>query len=143
MDQIIVGVDTSDASRRAVEFAASRARTFGDGLVVVHVIPWSPFSFNTPTENEERPARKEAEVAAAREQIIDPLEKLAAEAGVPVESIIRHGHPAETLAEIADEKRARHIVVGRTGDSGLRKRLFGGIPSHLVQVSSVPVTVVP
>lgn len=143
MDQIIVGVDTSDASRRAVEFAASRAKTFGDGVVVVHVIPWSPFSFNTPTENEERHARKEAEIAAAREQIVDPLEKVASEAGVPVETVIRHGHPAETLAELAEELPAQHIVVGRTGDSGLRERLFGGIPSHLVQVATVPVTVVP
>ena len=143
MDQIIVGVDTSDASRRAVDFAASRAKTFGDGLIIVHVIPWSPFSFNTPTENEERHQRKEQEIAAAREQVVEPLVAAAKESGVPVEMVIRHGHPAETLNDLAGEHEARHIVVGKTGDSGLKERFFGGVPSHLVQMATVPVTVVP
>lgn len=143
MDQIVVGVDTSDTSRRAVEFAAARAREYDAGLIVVHVIPWSPFSFNTPTENEERHQRKEAETAAAREQVTDPVVAALADVDVPVEVVIRHGHPGETLGEIAEEHKAVHIVVGRTGDSAMRERFFGSTASRLVHSAPVPVTVVP
>ena len=35
------------------------------------------------------------------------------------------------------------IVVGRTGDSRVKRALFGSIPGHLVHESTIPVTVVP
>ncbi len=143
MDQIVVGVDTSDTSRRAVQFAVARAKEYEAGLVVVHVIPWSPFSFNTPSENEHRHQRKEAELAAAREQVTDPIVAAIKDSGVPVEVVLRHGHPAETLGELAEQHKAVHIVVGRTGDSAMRERFFGSTASRLVHFSPVPVTVVP
>jgi nucleotide-binding universal stress UspA family protein len=34
-------------------------------------------------------------------------------------------------------------VLGRTGDSRVRRALFGSLPAHMVQVAPVPVTVVP
>ena len=55
----------------------------------------------------------------------------------------RHDERVHVLEEIAREHRARLLVVGRTGDTGLRERIFGGLPSHLVQSSEVPVVVVP
>jgi nucleotide-binding universal stress UspA family protein len=34
-------------------------------------------------------------------------------------------------------------VVGRTGERGLRERIFGGVTGKLVAAASVPVTIVP
>ena len=62
MTSVLVGVDASAASRRAVDFAAQRALMLHNDLVIAHVIPWSPFSFNTPSENEERHVRKAQEL---------------------------------------------------------------------------------
>ena len=75
---VIVGIDGSEPSRRAVDFALSLAESQGVGLVVAHVIPWSPYSFNTPTENEERGERKQQELRAATTQIIEPAVEVAA-----------------------------------------------------------------
>jgi len=112
-------------------------------MVIVHVIQWSPFSFNTPTENEHRHAQKAAEILAAQEQVIDPLAALAKEAGVPHEVVVTHGDPVDTIMKILDERHSDHIVLGRTGDSRVRQAIFGSTPGHLVQVAPVPVTVVP
>ncbi len=143
MSEILVGVDRSEQSRRAVAFAAERARQLGGSVLVVHVIPWSPFSFNTPEDNEHRSTRRAEEIAAATEQIVEPLGALAREEGVDVETLIQHGDPVDTLIEIAKRRSSGHIVLGRTGDSRVKRVLFGSTPSHVVQLATVPVTVVP
>lgn len=143
MPEILVGVDRSEQSRRAVEFAADRAQQLDRTVLVVHVIPWSPFSFNTPEDNEHRSTRREEEIAAARDQIVDPMAALVREKGVQVEALIQHGDPVDTLIEIANQRASDHIVLGRTGDSRVKRVLFGSTPSHVVQLATVPVTVVP
>jgi nucleotide-binding universal stress UspA family protein len=139
---VLVGVDNSDASRRAVEFARDRAEALGVSVVLVHVIPWSPYSFNTPEENEERPRRREAELRGAREQVLEPAMALVGDA-VPCIPIARHGDRAELLNAIAREYNAFHILVGRTGESRMRAKFFGSVPGQLIQMADVPVTVVP
>jgi nucleotide-binding universal stress UspA family protein len=139
---LLVGVDCSDASRRAVEFARDRAQEVGASLVLAHVIPWSPYSFTTPEENEIRHQRREAELVAAREQVLEPASAIVGDA-VPCTTVARHGHPAELLNHLAHEHDAVHIAIGRTGESRLRSAIFGSVPSHLIQIADVPVTVVP
>lgn len=143
MDTVVVGVDNSDASTRAVEFAVDRAQRNSWKVVLVHVIPWTPYSFQTPTENEHRHREKEREVAAATEQVLLPMAEIAERGGVPHTEVVRHGKPSETLSDIAGDTKAVHIIVGRTGDSGLREAVFGSVASRLVQHAHVPVTVVP
>lgn len=144
MSTIVIGVDNGEASTRAVQFALDRTQGLNDlDLLLVHVIHWSPYSFNTPTENEERHGRREGEIAAAREQVIDPMLAIVTEAGRAAETVITHGNPSEAMIDIATEHEGIHIILGRTGDSGLREQVFGSVASRIVQHSPVPVTVVP
>jgi nucleotide-binding universal stress UspA family protein len=143
VSEILIGVDRSDQSRRAVEFAVARAQERQGTVVLTHVIPWSPFSFNTPSENEHRHAQKEAELTAATTQILDPLAGIVRDAGLPVEVVVRHGDPVDMLIEIVQDRGSDHIVLGRTGDSRVRRALFGSLPAQMVQLAPVPVTVVP
>lgn len=143
MDTVVVGVDNSDSSTHAVEFAVARAKLNDWRVVLVHVIPWTPFSFQTPSENEHRHRERQREIEAATEQILEPMAEIAERAGVPHEEVVRHGKPSETLLDIAEEHAAVHVVVGRTGDSGLREAVFGSVASRLVQHADLPVTVVP
>ncbi|MGA8209233.1 MAG: universal stress protein [Nocardioidaceae bacterium] len=143
MPEILVGIDRSEQSRRAVEFAVTRAQALDRTVVLVHVIPWSPFSFNTPEENEHRHSRRAAEITAAGEQITEPLAAAARERGVEVETLVRHGDPVDTLISLAQQRASDHIVLGRTGDSRVKQALFGSIPAQVVQHAPVPVTVVP
>ena len=143
MSVVLVGVDKSDSSRHAVAFAARLASQLGLSLLVAHVIPWSPYSFSTPGENERRAQVKEEEIAAATEQLLDPMAAMAREAGVEVDTAVRHGDPVDVLIELGKDRDAEMIVVGRTGDSRMRRALFGSIPGHLVQEPRVPVIVAP
>ncbi|NND44170.1 MAG: universal stress protein [Xanthomonadales bacterium] len=139
----LVGVDCSNCSNRALEYAAERAAGKDSKLVIAHIIEWSPFTFSTPQENEERHKRREEELARAHEEIIDPLVSQFREKGIDVEGVVRHGHASETLLRIAREVEASNIVVGRKGTSRFKAQLFGSVASAMVQIADRPVTVVP
>jgi nucleotide-binding universal stress UspA family protein len=143
METVVVGVDNSEASTRAVEFAVERAKHNDWKVVLVHVIPWSPYSFQTPSENEHRHQEKERELAAATEQVLVPMAAVAETGGVPHAEVVRHGKPSDTISDVANDVHAVHIIVGRTGDGGLREAVFGSVASRLVQHAHLPVTVVP
>lgn len=142
-DTIVVGYDGSDSSDATVEFAIDLARTRGSRVFAVHVLEWSPYSFLTPEEIEERHKRRKDELDRARAAFIDPVVARIKSAGIDVEGEVRYGHIAETLLDIAKEKKAIQIVVGRTGHSSISTRLFGSVAGTLAQAAPVPVTIVP
>lgn len=140
---LLVGIDCSECSSRALEYAARVAEKSKVQMIVVHVIDWSPFTFNTPKENEVRHQRREAELERAHEEIVDPVVSELREQGIYARGVIRHGHPAETIATVAREFGATNIIIGKTGSSRLKTQIFGSVANTLVQISDVPVTVVP
>jgi len=144
MDQVfLVGIDCSECSQRALEYATAMARANQARLYVVHVIEWSPFSFNTPMENEVRHRRREDELQRAHSEIVDPVVQDLCGLGVDAHGLIRHGHTAQTINQLANEVGATNIIVGRRGASKFKTHLFGSVPSMLVQIADHPVTVVP
>jgi nucleotide-binding universal stress UspA family protein len=126
-----------------LEYAAEWAAASGHQLIVAHVIEWSPFTFNTPQENEERHMRREAELERAHREIIDPVVDALRERRIMARGVIRHGHAAETLSLIAEELGVHNIILGKVGTSRIRAQLFGSVAISMVQVSPKPVTVVP
>ncbi len=140
---LLVGIDCSDCSHRAVNYAANWARIANARMYVVHIIEWSPFSFTTPQENEQRHKRREAELERAHSQILDPIITDLKSKGVDAQGVVRHGHPAETLSVLAGELDASNIIIGRKGQSPIKAKLFGSVASTLVQISDRPVTVIP
>jgi nucleotide-binding universal stress UspA family protein len=142
-ESFLIGVDGSDSSHRAADFALAHARAAGARVVVAHVIEWSPFTFNTPDENAQRHRRREEELQRAHDQVLDPLVSQLRTAGLEVEGVVRHGHVAEVLVAVAKEFGASQIFVGRRGHSRIASLLFGSSAGTLVQIAPVPVTVVP
>ncbi len=142
-ETLLIGVDGSKCCNRAVKCAAERAKASGARLIVAFVIEWSRYTFNTPEENEERHKRREQEIEVARTRILDPLVDSLKADGLNVEGVVRHGHVAEVLCDLAKEYGVSQIYIGRIGQSKIRTLLFGSVAGSLVQISPVPVTVVP
>lgn len=139
---IVVGFDGSKASVRAVEFALQMAKRSDAALHLVHVLEWSPYSFHSAEELAERHQRREQELSRAHDLLRPTVEALTKQ-DQAVTSEARHGHTADLLCQIAREKHAAQIVVGRTGASALANRLLGSMALTLMQSSPVPVTIVP
>ena len=142
--KLVIGLDGQSSGEKALEFATQLAANMETcELIVVYVIEWSPFSFQTPEENEQRHKRREEELALARERVLDPAVKETQGSSAEVEGVVKHGDAADILNSVAKKRGAMQIVVGRVGARGLKDRLFGGVTGRLVAVSSVPVTIIP
>ncbi len=139
---IVVGVDGSDASRVATEWAARDAAMRRVPLTVVHVLPsaeigpWVdiPISEDYLAERDRR-----------AEQIVSDALRVAADAasdahGIVVEHRIVPGPNVSALVDIS--KDAEMIVVGCRGLGGVERLLLGSVSSGLVHHSHCPVAVI-
>lgn len=142
-NKFVVAFDDSASSRRAVDFAVDRARLSGAELIMVHVLEWSPYSFLTPTEIEERHKRRQEELKRAEEAIVKPMVDKMSKSGLTITTEIRFGQVADTLIDIARDHGAAQIIIGRTGQTTMASRLFGSVAGTLAQASPVPCTIVP
>mgnify|MGYP000140700022 FL=1 len=141
--KIVVGYDGSDSSRAALDFATEVTKAQGGSIVVAHVLEWSPYSFLTPNEIEERHMRRKEELSRAEEAILAPALAGLKDSGLDVSTALRFGQVAATLSRIAKETGADQIVIGRNGEPGFGSRVFGSVAISLAQAAPVPVTIVP
>jgi nucleotide-binding universal stress UspA family protein len=142
-ETILVGIDGTEENRRAIDYAVNWAKNSKAKLILAYVIKWSPYTFQTAEENERRHKRKVEDIQFVQERVLDPmLESLASE-GLEITGVVRHGQVADSLLYIAKKHGATDIVVGRIGESGLKTLIFGSVVAKLIQLSHIPVTIVP
>ncbi len=141
--KIVVGYDGSQSAQAALDFSVSLAKAEGGSVVVAHVLEWSPYSFLTPQELEERHKRRGEELERAETAVLKPIVDKLSGSGVTVSTALKYGHITDTLCKIAKDEGADQIVIGRTGHSGLATRIFGSVAGSLAQAAPVPVTIVP
>ncbi len=142
-DTILVGIDGSPDSRRAVEYGITMAKKDKASLVLAFVIEWSQYSFNTPEENEQRHKRREEEIQTVNERILEPMLESLVPEGLEIKGVVRHGQVAAALIQIAREQGATQLVVGRIGQKAITTMIFGSAVTQLIQLTHIPVTIVP
>ncbi len=140
---ILVGTDGSQGADKAIEFALQHAKNYEMSLEVVHVIEWTPYSFELPEELEIRHKMRESEIKSADEQIIAPILAKYGDQGVEIIGTVRHGDVSEVLCELAQAHEVAHIVLGKKGRSRIQELLHGNVVGRMVQVSPVPISIVP
>jgi nucleotide-binding universal stress UspA family protein len=73
---------------------------------------------------------------------LDYLSRLAAEAGVTSEKVMRHGMPYEEITDLAREQGVDLIVIGQMGSHGSRRGLIGNVAERVIECAPCPVLVV-
>lgn len=141
--KLVIGLDGHGSGEHALAFAKELASKTADcELIVVYVIEWSPFSFQTAEENAQRHKRREEEIAIAKERVVNPAVASLTKAGLSARAIVRHGDVADTIDDVAHKEGASQIIIARTSAGGVTSRIFGSSTANLVMNARVPVTVV-
>lgn len=139
MGTMLVAVDGSDASHKAVLKAVEWASKTKDTLLLCHVCV--PVVYPAETAWVRSP---EIDLVQ-REQGENILKKWAAEVrekGVAVNTKLVEGPAAESLLECADSEKVDLIVVGSRGRNALARVLLGSVADRIVHLSKRPVMVV-
>lgn len=137
---ILVPLDFSTESRRALDYAAALARQFKAKLTLLHVIepiamPDFAGSFPLVMENDESMAWAEKQ-----------LEKMARSARIPTATVekilVRLGRSFHEIAEAARTRKVDLIILATHGYTGLTHALLGSTTERVVRHAPCPVLVV-
>ncbi len=140
-DRIVVGVDGSEGSNRALAWAMTEAGLRGIDVEVVHVWRYSYglAPAGPPTMHE----RLHDELAADEQALLDRAVAVAAELGpgVGVSCSLREGAAAHELVRAAAD--AALLVVGTRGRGGFAGLLLGSVGQQCAHHASCPLVIVP
>lgn len=145
MQCILLATDGSKTADRAADFAAQLAKSLGLTLWIVNVtddIGASPAQLDEFSRVEHISRREMIESLST--QLLAKAKEQAEKIGVRevhVES--RKGDVAQTIIEIAQEKHADAIIVGKRGHGTLAGLLIGSVAQKLVSLAPRTVIVVP
>jgi nucleotide-binding universal stress UspA family protein len=136
---IVVGVDGSPGSRRALAWAAAEAAEHGADLIVVNV--WE----HTLLPPAGSVSVSEHYVPDPSQRTADDLlgvikEELGDDPPVRVQPQIKQGRPAKIL--IDESAQADLLVVGNRGHGGFAGLVIGSVSQHVAAYAKCPVTVV-
>lgn len=140
---IVVGVDGSETSDRAVEWAAEQARLEGRALTLVHAT--GAIGAATLLWMEQAGVDAAAAMDAVRrdaEEMLETAGELARAVApdVAVRGVVAEADPREALRELAPE--AAMIALGSRGRGPVRSLLLGSVAHALSRQPACPVVVV-
>jgi nucleotide-binding universal stress UspA family protein len=139
---IVVGVDGSDCSRTALEFALDEAVLRGAAVRVVAALPeadyWAASYGMSPSLLDELAADMEKMTRAMVDDVI--RQRGGPVADLPVDVGAIPGGAGRVLVE--QSRDADMLVVGHRGRGGLRSAVLGSVGLQCVLHAPVPVTVV-
>lgn len=137
MEEIVVGVDGSKASRAALAWALEQARLSGKPIRAV-------YAYTQPARQLHEAGTARSSVEVRREAEASLAEVVAEEAGgqpITTEVVhVRQGNAARALCDAA--KHAVLLVVGSRGLGGFTGLLVGSVSQQCVQYAPCPVVVV-
>ncbi len=131
IQNILVATDFSACAASAVQFASGLARQYGATLVMVNVLPHTPF-----VESADLDPQK-SRVAA--EKSMADLAKSGTVEGVKHKELIREGEVAGALAQVVRDQHIDLVVLGTEGRTGLRKFLLGSVAEEIFRTAECPV----
>ena len=136
-DSILVAIDGSECSERAYGKALELAVLTGARLTALAVEGPLPAYAATIGEVDEVKREKDAFFRA----LADGAQRQARAAGVEVDVVLRPGHAAEVISEVAAEGGHDLVVIGRRGHF-VRDRLLGSTADRVAEHAPCPVMIV-
>ena len=131
--QVVLAIDGSAASKKAVQFLLRSMRSWEDvpdqeplTVTVAHVMPFLKYP----------------ELRGAGKAMVEECANKLSRAGYLVDQVPRLGNPADEVLNIAQERKADLIVTGAKGLGAIGRFLLGSVSTRVVQHATCSVLVV-
>lgn len=147
MERILVGVDGSAPSLKAVDFAADLANKYDAELILLKVVPHLPPELDSAVEeyarSEQIPVPAAELMLTMADSILDDARRNAYTKGAArISAEPSVGDPAQEIITVAQDRQADLIVVGSRGRGRLAGLLLGSVAQKVMSLAHCPVVVV-
>lgn len=136
---ILVAVDGSEHSDKAVKYACAIGPPLGAELILLHVVPMLVSATPYHDTVSDQPFLALQKVG---EDILARAKSLAESLGCTVTDLLSYGDPASRIVEVASERGADLIIMGSRGVSGFKRLFVGSISDKVSKDAGCPVMIV-
>lgn len=138
--RIVVGVDGSDGSRAALQWAFELAQEQGSELLLVSV--WTPPPTQIAHPFDSVAWGTDVDFSGAAEQALQAISQsvMGDQTDVKVQTHVASGNAAKVLIDLSQD--ADLLVVGSRGHGGFVGLLLGSVSQHVAAHASCPVVII-
>ena len=166
INKILVPVDGSEMSQKAVEYTSWVASKTGAKVVLLHVVDADKLKLTyeamdrftpewedkikgtddvkrySPFFEEQLKCMLDDPICRRGNNILREMNKFAEKIGIKPKTILKLGRVADTILQVAEDEKCDHIIIGTTGLTGIKSLLMGHVTSEVVKYAPCRVTVV-
>jgi nucleotide-binding universal stress UspA family protein len=139
INRILVPIDFSEFSDKAVEYALYLAENFDADITLLHTV----VLFKEEPDEEFKLAGYEKHVEKKereRQELFQPHHERAIQKGMQIDSeIIRGFSAADSIIDYINTHSFDLVVLGTHGRTGFKKWLYGSVAEKVVRLSPIPV----
>lgn len=142
---ILVALDGSEASKRALVRAVDEAERWKAKLQVIYVVEMINFSSLTPDNTLEGENTREILYRVMEKEgkeVLRKAKKSGTEKGLTVITHLKQGHAGIEIVSLAEQEKSDLIVVGSHGKSNIDRLLMGSVSTFVVTHSKITTIVV-
>lgn len=136
---ILVPIDFSKGSKKALQYAIPFARQFNAGITLLNVV--QPHYVSGDFGAMDFPVFA-ADLQKSSAQQLSALAAKGVRGQVPVTTVVRTGSPVAEIVDAAKALKADLIILSTHGRTGLGHVLLGSVAENVVRLAPCPVLVV-
>jgi len=136
---ILVAIDGSEASEKAIGRAVDEAKAWNAKLHAVYVVETGLFS-SLPSDNTVEIMYRVLETEG--NAVLAKAKKIAAEKGVTLITHMKQGHAGSEVVALAGQEKCDLVIVGSHGKSKADQLLIGSVSTYIVTHCPVSTLVV-
>lgn len=145
--KILVPVDLSANSQRAVDYATDLAQKYNSSLLVLHVIPIGEFVRAMGTFGPDFPEPVQKQIDTLKSQSYAWLEKIKKSAEslgvkVSIDVHVSTNSIVKSITDHADRQNVDIVIMGTRGETDVSKMLIGSVASGVLNSLDKTITVV-
>lgn len=139
LKKILVPINFSDCSKKALQYAVPFARQSNAALLLLNVVQ---LSYPTGEFGPLEPPMVETALEDTSRQQLEALTEAEIGTQVPTTILVRRGQAAAEIVLAAREEEADLIIISTHGHTGLKHVLLGSTTEHVVRRAPCPVLTV-
>lgn len=136
---ILVPIDGSDNSYRALDSALLLSEKLGTNITVVNVLEQVPI---THIESEKLLSELLEAYRKENQEILSKCSKIATEKGLSIKTILLQGNPASVILDYRKKEKFDLLIMGSRGLGKFKQLILGSVSSKIVHHSPCAVLLI-
>jgi len=137
--KILVPVDGSDISYRALDSALFLSERLGSKITAIHVIEKVPTVYIQSQKILDEILETHKNES---QKILDECSSIASKKRITINTILLEGNPASTILEFSQMEKYEVIIIGSRGMGHFKELILGSVSSKILHHSLCPVLLI-